>query len=310
MQNLVSVSSEGGSSVAIEAMNRAIPAIVRGVRRGVPFISRRQVEVVPGEPQLVDANGVTETLVPPLFAVPLAAEPGGNRGYIAVDGRAISFLLEGTLGGDGRDIPQLNPEGLTAAQRAFISRLMDTVVSTLSGAMRQAIGLSLTSLPQEQGERAVTGPMVAVTLRFEALIEDEEEDDPEEFLFADMDQDDDGSPAIDTYGTIVIAVSKSALVAARRQESRPVQRVNPRVVSSLECTDVEIAAELGRVVLPLGQLLSMRPGDTLRLPVAVGSAIDLRVGSERLLKAHPTTSGSQLAIRIAGDETAAAEPAA
>jgi flagellar motor switch protein FliM len=117
-----------------------------------------------------------------------------------------------------------------------------------------------------------------------------------------MDDDDDDSPAIDTYGTMVIAVAKSALNAARRQESRPVQRVNDRVAGSLQVTDVEIAAELGRVTMPLGQLLSMRPGDTMRLPIAVGSAIDLRVGNERLLKAHPTTSGSQLAIRVAGQE--------
>lgn len=110
MQNLVSVSSEGGSSAAIETMNRAIPGIIRGIRRGVPFIARRQIEVVPHPPVLVDAKGVTEALVPPLYAVPLAAEPGGNRGYIAVDGRAISFLLEGTLGGDGRELPQLAPE--------------------------------------------------------------------------------------------------------------------------------------------------------------------------------------------------------
>jgi len=310
MQNLVSVSSEGGSSTAIETMNRAIPAILRGIRRGVPFIARRQVEVVPSAPSLVEAKDVTETLVPPIYSVPLAAEPGGNRGYIAVDGRAISFLLEGTLGGDGRNLPQLDPEGLSAAQRAFISRLMSSAVSTLSGAMRSAIGLSLTALPASDGERAVTGSMVALTIRFEALIEDEEEDDPEEFLFADMGQDDDDSPAIDTFGTMVIAVSKSALIAARRQEVRPYPMVNPRVAGSLECTDVELAAELGRMTLPLGQLLSMRPGDTLRLPIAVGSAIDVRVGTERLLKAHPTTSGSQLAVRIAGDEPVLAEPAA
>lgn len=310
MQSLVSVSSEGGSSTAIDTMNRAVPAILRGIRRGVPFIARRQIEVVPGTPSLVDAQAVTETLVPPLYAVPLAAEPGGNRGYLAVDGRAISFLLEGTLGGDGRDLPQLDPEGLSAAQRAFISRLMGNVVHTLSGAMRNAIGLSLTPLPESDGEQAVTGAMVALTIRFEALIEDEEEDDPDEFLFADMDEEDDDSPAIDTFGTMVIAVAKSALIAARRQESRPRTKVNPRVVGSLECTDVELAAELGRMTLPLGQLLGMRPGDTLRLPIAVGSAIDLRVGTERLLKAHPTTSGSQLAVRIAGEEPALAEPAA
>lgn len=311
MQNLVSVSSEGGSTSAIETMNRAVPAILRGIRRGVPFIARRQVEITPSAPTLVDAAAVTETLVPPLYTVPLAAEPGGNRGYIAVDGRAISFLLEGTLGGDGRDVPQLDPEGLSAAQRAFISRLMSNVVGTLSGAMRSAIGLSLTALPQDDGEKAVTGSMVALTLRFEVLIQDEEEDDPDEFLFADMDEEnDDDSPAIDTFGTIVIAVAKSALIAARRQASRPRTKVNPRVVGSLESTNVEIAAELGRVTLPLGQLLSMRPGDTLRLPIAVGSAIDLRVGNERLLKAHPTTSGSQLAIRIAGEGPVVAEPAA
>ncbi|MEM1029381.1 MAG: FliM/FliN family flagellar motor switch protein [Myxococcota bacterium] len=304
MKNLVAVSSEGGSGVATEAMVRATAPIVRGIRRGIPFMGRRHVDIVPGAPRLCDAAGVTTTLVPPVHSVPLAVEPGGGRGCLAVDGRAISFLLDGTLGGDGRELPQLDGEGLTAAQRAFITRMMGTLATTISGAMRHAIGISLATLPDDDGQRSVTGPMVALTLRFEGRIEDAEEDDPEEFLFADMDEDeDDPSPSIDTFGTMVLSVAKSALVTARRREVRPLAVANPRVMGSLELTQVELAAELGRMTLPLGDLLRMRPGDTLRLPVAVGSAVDLRVGTQRLLKAHPTTSGSQLAVRIAGAES-------
>ncbi|MEM9691591.1 MAG: FliM/FliN family flagellar motor switch protein [Myxococcota bacterium] len=308
MQSLVSVSSEGGSSVAIDAMTRALPAVAKGLRRGIPFLTRRRVEVVADIPELVELDGLVESLVAPAYATQLATDPGGNRALISLDGHAIAFLLEGTLGGDGKDIPRLNTEGLTPAQTAFIERVSHSLIHTLSLALRHSIGLTLTPLPARAEERATGGPLIAVRIRFESIVSESSDgeelidDEDDEFLFVDMEDDEPVGENV-TYGTLLLAVSKSALNAARARASDRPRKLNPKAAASLGETKVDLAAELGRVRMPLYHLLSLRRGDTLRLPVAVGSSVDVRVEGERIFRAIPTTVGTQLALEIGAPVT-------
>ena len=59
-----------------------------------------------------------------------------------------------------------------------------------------------------------------------------------------------------------------------------------------------MVAELGRVPMSLGDLGLLQVGDTLRVPVAVNGAVDVRVEDVPLFKGRPTTAGSQLAVRL------------
>jgi flagellar motor switch protein FliM len=50
--------------------------------------------------------------------------------------------------------------------------------------------------------------------------------------------------------------------------------------------------------MTLGQLSSLRVGDTIRLEVPVGGAINVRADGRVVLRGHPTTSAGQIAVRI------------
>lgn len=307
MQTLVSVSAEGGSDSALDALDRAIPSVTRGIRRAIPFLARRRVEIVADKPSLVEFSALTESLALPVFEARLATDPGGNRAMLALDGPSIGFLLEGTFGGDGDDLPKLATEGLSAPQRAFIDRLCNTLARTFSDAMRSSMGMTLTRIPYVEGEGPV-GPMVAVRLRFEAVSvpSEEEDEDEDEFLFADFDADDEEIPDRVIVGTLVVAVSKSALNAARAVNEHRPHRLNPRIADSLGEAEVELAAELGRMSMSLAEVLGLVPGDVLRLPVALGTPIELKVEDEPVFRALPTTVGTQLAVRIADESGAVA----
>lgn len=304
---LISVTSEGGAAVAEETLLRAAPALASGVRRGVPFLGRRRAAPIAGVPSTVRASEFGKDLEEPVFVCSLAADPGGSRAMFALDGRAIAFLLEGMLGGDGSEPTRLAKRPLSTPQRAFIDRIAGTIVQGLSSALAKTVGLSLTKLPERVNERSSDGVLVQLPIEFHDVAPKAEE--KKEFSLDDFDAPSlngaDGEPPPEeggpkeTLGTVVIAVSKNALNVARsgNQEKRP-KRSDPRVEATLRQVEVDVVAELGRVRLSLSKVARLKVGDTLRLDVPVNADIDVRVADQLLFKGQPTTMGSQLAIHV------------
>jgi flagellar motor switch protein FliM len=270
-------------------MARCGPPLVAALRRAVPFFTRRGIHPQPGAPEVMSSRELAAELAPPCYVVELAADPGGARAALCLDAGAIAFVLEGTLGGDGRRLPHLDPQGLTAAQRAFVARISDSIVAELSAALARALGVRLRRMPDRQGEKTVDGAMVAMSLEL-------------------ADGDSIGAPPL---GRIVIALSKHVLtgLAARGATERPA-RIDERVVRTLEETEVELVAELGRLKLSISDVSQLAVGTTLRLDVPVKGEIDVRVGDCALFRGQPTARGSQLAIRIgSGDRVKSSDPA-
>lgn len=304
-ETLISVTSEGGSALAEEAMRRAAPSLAAGVRRGVPFLGRRRATATAGEPSTVRGSEFGRELEEPSYICPLAVEPGGSRAMLALDANAIAFMLEGMLGGDGTDTPKLPKKGLSAPQRAFIDRILGSIVLGLSGALAKSIGLSLTKLPQLVNERSADGVLVQLPIDFRDVAPKTET--KKEFTLDDFDapslrggaNSTPGESPAGSFGTILLAVSKSALNAARAAtQSKKIERVDWRIAATMREVRVNVVAELGRLKLKLGDLAKLRVGDTLRLDVQVNGEIDVRVENQALFKGRPTTLGSQLAIEI------------
>ncbi len=308
-ESIIALTTEGGGGVALDTMVRAAQFLAQGVRRGVPFLGRRRLTVVAGDAWLTRSTNLTAELEEPVFICPLAAEPGGSRAMFCLDGEAISFLLEGSLGGDGSEMPKLAKKGLSPPQRAFIDRVATNIVRTLSLSLERAIGLSLLKLPMMTGEKTSSSALVALPLHFQDMVRasSEEKDDEDDFGLDNFDDepekdDEDGEEQeCKRHGTVILAMSKNALNTARAVgTTKRGTNLDRRLVATLKEVQVDVIAELGRLVLTLGELTDLKIGDTLRLDVGVNAAIDVRVEDEVVFKGQPTTAGSQLAIEIVG----------
>lgn len=300
---LITVTSEGGGSAAIETMLRAAGTLAKGLRRAVPFLTRRAVVIKPGQPAIINSNNLSYELSAPVLNIPLVAEPGGTRAAICLDGPAIGFLLEGSLGGDGSDPPKLNPKGLSAAQNAFMERVVASVVDCISDSLRTATGLRLNRIPSTGGEKSAGGTMVVLPLAFidNAAGSSDGEDSEDDDLFS-SEEEEEAPQEANQHGQVLLAISKNGLMRARSDttKKRQIRAVEPRLMATMQEAEVEVIAELGRISLTLGQLTALKLGDTLRLDIPVNGDIDVRVEDQFLFKGQPTTSGTQLAIQIVG----------
>ncbi|MSP25127.1 MAG: flagellar motor switch protein FliM [Myxococcales bacterium] len=305
-ETLIALTSGGGSALAEETLRRAGTALAQNLRRGVPVLGKRRAVVIPGEPSTVLASDFGKDLDGPVFVAPLAAEPGGSRAMLAVDASTIALLFEGALGGDGADPPQLNPKGLTAPQRAFMDRIAGGIVQSLGSALARHVGLSLTKLaPQTGNERSADGALVQLPLHIREQALSAPASQPGGFGLDDFDS---PSPAANTsdepqegalIGTILLAVSKTALNAARAANTQKrAEGIDPRVAATVREVLVQVVVELGRVRMTLGKIGALRVGDTLRLDVPVNGDVDVRVENQVLFTGQPTTVGTQLAVQI------------
>jgi flagellar motor switch protein FliM len=296
--SLISVTATGGSTAALETM-----------RRAVPFLTRRGVAIKPGAPYVVNSNELESQLTAPVYLANLASEPGGARAAICLDSHAISFLLEGSLGGDGSDPPKLNPKGLTAPQLAFMDRVFTNVMKCCAETIERSIGLSVKYLPRAQGQKSAGATLVVLPLDFvdEAALDDD--DDMDVFGPDSNDEASDGEAEAEaeaeagsttSQGRMLIGLSKNALNRARAAHDRRqrTQPVDDRVAATIREVDVDVVAELGRLPLTIGKLMALKVGDTLRLDVPVNGHIILRIDEEVLFRGQPTTTGTQLAIQI------------
>jgi len=294
-ESLMRVTREGGGEAAIETMGRAAPLVATAVRRAIPFLGRRHIVVKPAAPTMTTSHDLGHELQKPFHVAPLAVEPGGARAALVLDARAIAFLCEGALGGDGSDLPELDAKkGLSTPQLAFVERMVDAIVYCISTSVSHGVGFGLAKLPESAGEKSAGGPMVQLPLLFEDRAEEESSED-DEFGFDDDDDDDENDK---THGTVVLAISKNALYSARATTETPRRHPHPKVVATLEEVPVTLIGELGRLSMTLAEVSALAPGDTLRLDVAVNANVNLHIGEQVLFRGQPTTAGSQLAIQV------------
>jgi flagellar motor switch protein FliM len=110
---------------------------------------------------------------------------------------------------------------------------------------------------------------------------------------AAFDLGDDPSPA-----RVVLALPGEALEPL--PQAPPPDASNERVARTLESVDLELVVELARVPMRLGDVLALRPGDTLPLDLPVGESVSVRADDRTLFRGKPTTLLGRIAVRIEG----------
>lgn len=240
------------------------------VKRAVPILMRKGINLDPEPSKLVKAADLAAGLTAPYFHIPLATDPGGSRAFILFDAGAVGYLLEAALGGNVEADNIAPVTDMTAAQKAAMTRVSDPIARLVSDAMF-GLGLRLRKLPGETG-LAKEGEFVVLTLAI-------------------------GGNAA---RKIQIGVTREALsqmaggVFPSSRKSDGASKM-PAIMSNVE---LDLVAELGRVRRRLSNIDALRVGDVIRLDTPVRAPVVVRVQSKALLRARPTTSGTQLAVLV------------
>ncbi len=243
------------------------------LRRAVPFFVRRGIQVAAGPGTAASLSAVVAELAPPSYTLHLATDPGGFRSAIVIDATANAFLLDGALGGDGTKPPELDPKGLSGPQSALVGRIAQRVAETFSTALNSSAGFGFTRLPPSAGGPPAETQFAALKLALG----------------------DEGA-----RGTLMLLVSKEALHAGTAAPAARALPFDPRIVATMQEVEIDLVVELGRIRMSLGDISQLRVGDMLKLDVPLDGTVVVRSSGQPLLQAFPTTSGSRLAVRIAG----------
>jgi flagellar motor switch protein FliM len=258
---------------ATSAVEQASPQLASALRRAMPFLARQGAQVALCFARAIPVGELLGDLARPIHATQVVVAPVGARGALVMDAGAIALVLDGVLGGNGTALPELDPASLTPPQVALVARVAQGVVHSLSEVLSRRFGITFeTSTPDGDDASSEAAP---IACSFEL-------------------------GAGERIGRVVLLVPKEALLGCG-DDTHDVSpsRVDPRVASIVEQVELNLVAELARMRMTLRHLSGLKVGDTIRLDVPVGAAINVRADGYVVLRGHPTTSGGQIAVRIA-----------
>lgn len=247
--------------------------MVSALRRSMPFLTRRGGQITLCFARATPLGDILADLSRPIHATHAMVSTGA-RAAIVLDATAISLVLDGVLGGDGKTLPELDPTGLTTPQVALVTRVLNDIVRSLSDVFTRKFGISLSVMAPDGDEASSEAAPIACCFEIGAG---------------------------EHIGRVILLVAKEALLVAASDGERTSSRhVDPRIGAVVEQVELDLVAELARVRMSVGQLSQLRVGDSIRLDVPVGAAVSLRADGHVVLRGHPTTSAGQIAIRIEG----------
>lgn len=259
---------------AASALHDVGPPLAAAIRRALPFLARRGTTVLPIATATVALDEAMADLPSPRYRMSLVTAPDAGSGAVVLDAAAISLLLDGVLGGDGKHPAPLDPSGLSTPQIALLQRTLAGVVDTLAATLKLRLGLAIAPAPSAVGRSAPSDEGTPATLTFQLG------ENPED-------------------GKLVLALPSDALLQHADRKGAPPGE-DPRVARTLQEVDLELVAELGRLKVSLQRLASLRVGDVLRLDVAVDSAVSVRADGRPILAGRPTSSSGRIAVKITG----------
>jgi flagellar motor switch/type III secretory pathway protein FliN len=261
------------------AFGRVVERFVKGARRFLPFLGRLKAALV-ADPVRRDAAIRNPVMQGPSYVVRLADGDGG-WGILLFETQALAFVLEGTLGADSPgasgDAEALLGKELTGPQKMVLARACQAAAVEFAQAVRTVTGLALDVTP-------------GVALRAGAVL-----DTGKDALRIDCRFD-----GIEVGGVVSLYLGAEALSASDAEEKTVEAPYDPAMQQALLGVNVDVVAELGSVELGLRQLLSLQPGDTLRLSTAVDDPVTLTVAGVPKFDAVPVIARGQMAVQVKG----------
>jgi flagellar motor switch protein FliM len=250
----------------------------RGAKRTLPFLVKRRSRLLPQPVCIVDFVGNDQgDTSGPSYEVILEAEDSPAWGVLSLNSNALGGVREGVLGGAESNGPTEFGRELTLAQRALIKKV--------------AVGLAEDFARAVQVEAALKLHVTSA----QAIAADE----PAEAPGSDGLQVDFTFEGFEGAACISLAISAEALQAATKGQEEEESTVgDPRILAAVGGVPVELVVELGRVTLGLKRVLTLQPGQVLRLPTAVDDPVRVRVSGVTKFVGSPVTSRGQLAVEI------------
>lgn len=257
---------------AIERLDEAGTAIAGAVRRAMPFVGRSALPVVIKPATAAPMETSIASLAKPMHQTAITIEPGGSAGVLAFDGAAVAMVLDGLLGGDGKNPAALKNDKLTTTQAALMTRVAAGLCSSLSEALGK---LGLTLAPRAKGAPEPHGETAPITCAVEI-----------------------GEGA--HVGRILLVIAKDAL-AQKTTDAAPAKAaasLDARIVSTVEQIEVELVAELGHARMRLADLAALAPGATLRLDAPISGSVGVMAQGQALFSGRPTAVNGVIAVRL------------
>jgi flagellar motor switch protein FliM len=263
---------------AADALTKEGSRLAAALRRAVPFLSRRGVRVSLASSRSTTLAEVVNGLARPFHLTPLSLSGGEAPGALIFDAAAASLLLDGVLGGTGEMLPELNGNGLSGPQEALLAGLARNVVRAFSAALQGSLGVTIDVRGHTTAEAHSDAPPVACVLQLQEG---------------------------DRLAEVILLVPRDPLLAhLSLEDDREPGKEDPRIASLLGDVELLVVVELGRVSMRVGDLATLKVGDTLRLDVPVSGLVSVRSDGRELMRGRPTTSGGRIAVKIATPETA------
>ena len=264
---------------AMQAMAHVAQRFARSARRTLPFLVKRKARVVPEAVAIVDLGADRFVENGPIYEVILGTPGGPAWGLMTLNTDAIGVVLEGVLGGgDSGGASGLGAD-LTLAQSALVGRVTRALADDFAEAVKAEVGIGLLVEVQHSVARG-----------------DEREANFPDGLSVDCVFD-----GVAGGARITIAIGAEALESAARENDPPTtQAGDPRMAEAISEVPVEIVAQLGSVRLGLRRVLSLQPGQVLRLDTAVDDPVSVRVAGVTKFVGVPVISRGQLAVEIRG----------
>lgn len=264
---------------AMQAMAHVAQRFARSARRTLPFLVKRKARIVPDAVAIVDLGADRIVEQGPIYEIILGTPGGPAWGLMTLNTDAIGVVLEGVLGGgDSGGASGLGPD-LTLAQTALVGRVTRALAEDFAEAVRAEVGIALSIEIQHSIARG----------------------DEREANFADGLSVDCAFEGIAGGARIAIAIGAEALESAARENEPPTtQSGDPRMAEALCEVPVEVICELGSVRLGLRRVLSLQPGQVLRLDTAVDDPVSVRIAGVKKFVGVPVISRGQLAVEVRG----------
>jgi flagellar motor switch protein FliM len=271
----IAVEAGGRARRALSLLDRERRDLESALRRAIPFLARRNVEIRCGAAQVQPLAELRAALGAPVHLIELVAQPGGSRGALLFDGGAAALILDGVLGGDGRSLPELDPQGLTGAQAAVLARISEQILTTFSEVLSIRAGLRLQKLAGHAVEALGETPPVVLVLEM-------------------------GPAEAPSPARVALALAKDALAGelTKMPTNADKDAIDARIGQSMMEAPLELVAELARIQLKLEDVLSLKVGDTLDVGLHVEGLVSVRAGDRVVFRGTPTRAGGQLAIHI------------
>lgn len=266
---------------AVKALGQIANRFAKSARRSLPFIARHRGQLLAGEPSIGMAPGASQSSVGPTYQVNIGSPDGKSWAVLWLDTGALALILDGALGGPAQselDVSAVFGKEITGAQRALIARVARLVAEDFAASLCVLANLELTDF-----RGVALGIGVAPELPKGALIVD--------CTFEGL-----AAP-----GILRLGIGAELLESSLKEEAMDEdEHVDADMLLALEQVSVSVVAELGRLELSLGRVLSLNPGETLRLSTAVDEPIVLRVAGLAKFDAVPVVCRGQLGVEIRG----------